>query len=1326
LSAFERTRSDLGSRYTPETNIELPIRQAFAGCTRDTELNKTIQNWVADISDEVSGVQFSLSGLPDDERNLPQALAFQSALTNLTRSMNRGPFDLDEKFPLEDWKTAVSEARGTAQDLLFWVYDRQPPSESGDTNTDFNYARIRLGTLMEQLAKIADALESDVWRLANAGAVLISGAAGSGKSHLLADVVAHQIHAGCPALMILGSAMTEGEPWRQILEVLHLPPSLNIEHFLGALDAAGEAAETRVLLCIDAINERNGPLIWPSRIGSFLKLAESFPRVVVTLSCRTTYLPHIVPTEVAKASLTEIEHRGFADNGGRAASQYLAKRGIVRAGAPNLAPEMHIPLFLKTLCDALENNGQTEIPRGLHGISALFEFYNAAVIESVTKRLGLDQRLQHVRNAIDSFVNLLAERSESYAPYAEVSAIFEEILPSTGSVERGLLPQLESEGILTVESFEDGRDDIRSDVRFTFERYADHIVARRLLDEHLDTTAPENSFAPNTPLGELTFGDSRHGRAGIVEAIAVQLPEICDREIVDLDRKMNWVVSNAFQQSFLWRKQSHFLPRTMELARQHLSKDEYYVLLVMIATEPENQFNAGFLDEMLRPLSMPERDETWSAWLMHQGEPSDPVMILIDWSLKNGSEFISEERAELAAITLTWLLSCSNREIRDKATKALASLLATRLSDINDLYIIERLFAGIYGAALQGKNQDDLNQLASVVFDLIFSSGSPPPNELLRDHARCILDYASHCKVLPPQISDADYAPPYASLWPIEHVSDELVDGYKQDYNGAYLQDDIVSSCVSDGDFARYVIDSFVDHFGVKAPENTEPPTYSEQVVEWIEEFETWASEAQSLALVEIYSAAEKLDGKPGYGDSPEHRALKDANKVFKDLLTDDEWGEYRTRAKQHIEYGMFSKNFPSRRNVARFDNGWARRWICKRAHDFGWSSERFSELEPNSSYHRHEHQIERIGKKYQWLAFHELAARMADNLQYFGSSYGDEPKPYSGIRDLRLRDMDPSLFATETYYDGWKEWPKSWWVPVEPKLLPAEPIERLGWLRSDQDVLNSADLISLIDPKSGINWFPLDVHAGWRQSGFEDGQRGMLRETWFRTNCYLVKKDHETELLDSLKGRMLIGNHDLPDFEFDTEFHLGEYPWHPEVQERDYWSETDSWHKLPVPIRATAFDMLRERSSHDYSIDKTINLTMPTPWLVEAMRLQLLGGHIPSFVNVDGETVIFDPSVILPGQQAALVEKEAFFAMLDREDLTAIWVIAGEKGVYGGPATSSGYGGRVDHTGVYHLKDGEVRQYHFDTEPQPPEKDQLLQLLKLDDLPPGLSDWVK
>ena len=120
------------------------------------------------------------------------------------------------------------------------------------------------------LPEIKRALTSNRWHLTNAKAVLLQGPAGIGKSHLLADIVEHHLQEGGPALLLLGGEFVDNGLWPQIRDQLDRPPTEQFKHFLGSLDAAAEAAGMRAIVCIDALNERNGIDVWPPRFSALL------------------------------------------------------------------------------------------------------------------------------------------------------------------------------------------------------------------------------------------------------------------------------------------------------------------------------------------------------------------------------------------------------------------------------------------------------------------------------------------------------------------------------------------------------------------------------------------------------------------------------------------------------------------------------------------------------------------------------------------------------------------------------------------------------------------------------------------------------------------------------------------------------------------------------------------------------------------------------------------------------------------------------------------------------------------------------------------------
>ncbi|KAF2990930.1 hypothetical protein MJC1_02028 [Methylocystis sp. MJC1] len=1325
---FEKARAGLGSRYTPESNVELPVRQKFLSLVRDPKFGKALARWATGLREKGSSTLRAIKeAVPvGEEDNHTRPL--EQALDDLTDRLRARPVEADTPLPLQEWSDSASRCLACARSALSWTFGIPPGKPRSSGIDPQRWAQHNLHRLLDLLSEVRDSLDSDVWHLANCQAVLLEGPAGIGKSHLLADVVEHQIHLGRPALLVLGSSLTDSEPWRQIMAELDLPSTQQVKHFLGSMDAVAQAAGVRALICVDALNERHGLDIWPTRLAAFLKTVEPFKNVGVALSCRSTFVAHVVPEDVDEAHLARIEHPGFGGESGAAAKMYLSKRGVVRPGAPNLVPEFENPLFLKTCCDFLEREGRRELPRGLLGVTAIFGFYNEAVAKQLSRRMKLDPALGIVKSAIDGFAKLLLDARQNYVTREDAIKLFEQILPSGGRIERCLLTQLESEGLLSVEMVRQDDDSLRAMVRFTFERFSDHAIASRVLDEHLALGGVDKAFADGTRLREIVFGEESYRYAGIIEALAVQLPERADVELLDVG-KPTWETRNAFEESLLWRDQAHFSDRTFELVREFLAHRESDVLL-SVATEPANKFNALYLDKRLRDYSMPERDGKWSLYVADHGDnEGGAIETLITWGLENGTEAIEADRAELAAIALGWLLSTSNRWVRDRATKSLAVIFAKRLdlaasilrrfNNVDDLYVLERLYAGAYGAVLQGVASNCRGELAATVFDLVFAKGTPPANILLRDNAYGIIKYVEMRGELPAIVDQALFEPPYKSPWPPERVPDRIIESFTMDYGkGQRFTDAIVSSTVHDGDFARYVIDSRLHDWSPEPIGSTAYPTYREVCLSWVREFEESATPEQISALSAILDAAATMEGTRLLPRG-EKDALDLANDHFQSLLTEEQWEDYRVRAKHFIAFTLFAPHRSEQQ--ARFNTQWTRRWICKRAHDLGWTAERFGQRDRGRGSDRHDHRVERIGKKYQWLALYELAARMSDNLAFLGG-YGDyqegEDRGYGSARELRMRDIDPSLLVTRTNYDSWAQWERTWWVPMEPKLQSVSPSERIAWLNSDQDVVNDASLIDVLNPKTKQRWLCLHAFASWRQQGMVDDREELERDTWFRLHCVVVKKEDEKKLLRDLSKKTLTDPHGLPHIELHGDYFLGEYPWHPSVNRFGDWTVPGEWRARAVPTRATVADYMCERGGYDYSLDETVHVELPAPWLASALRICLSDGRKLNYVDVNGNVVFYDPSVTEIGPQAALVDRNAFLAMLEREGLAAVWVIAGEKSVYGG---RDAFGGRALHTAVYHLdSEGFKRQIHRERED--PSPSQLQALFWPEKVPLGLT----
>lgn len=680
-SRFERARAALGRRYTPELNVELPIRRTLAAFARDPMLARDVEH-CADRLDEalrsaLRPMRDALTGTTDTDIDRLQELVRGASIA--IRSAPLGPAD---DLPLTKWRSALTAALSSAVSCIESIWNL--PQEEGRAREKTSAARHYAWRLHETLTEVDEKLASPAFQLANPRRLLVAGEAGVGKSHLLADVAKNHIEQGLPAILVLGAWFSDGDPWAQITEQLGLtttPP----DEILGALDAAAEAAGTRALIMIDAINERQGIAVWSARLGAFLEVAASFPRVAIVVSCRTTYLPYIISDRLDEKDLPRIKHPGFAGHAAEAARRYLDQRGVVRMAAPHLAPEFENPLFLRTCCDLLERRGERELPRGLAGVTSIFEFYFGAIAETLTHRMGLDARLRIVERALNALTQRMVEAGIGYLPIQEVIALVEGIHPSHGRQEQSLLFQLENEGVIAIEPVKHDAT-IEEQVRFTFERMSDHRIAARLLEHHVGNAGPAPALAAGGPLHEYVAGPDSHRFAGIAEALSVQLPERYGVELMDLVQKngARWDLWHAFEVSLLWRRQETFTRRTLELVSEmerRLGRDILLSILLSITTEPTNMFNADHLDRKLREFTMPERDVRWSTRVSRVAEEEDehdPVGTLIEWTLANGLESMDEARARLAATALAWLLSLSHRAVRDRATKALATLLVNR------------------------------------------------------------------------------------------------------------------------------------------------------------------------------------------------------------------------------------------------------------------------------------------------------------------------------------------------------------------------------------------------------------------------------------------------------------------------------------------------------------------------------------------------------------------------------------------------------------------------------------------------------------------------
>jgi hypothetical protein len=505
-SRIEEAVANVGPRYSPELDVQLPIAQLFHGLGRTPEFYTRVENLLKEIRKTLPGG--NNPHLPEKSQQLSEALE------RLWKLLATGDQPSVERI---DWngigdvtRIAVEIASECARTLASLAGDRRKEPHGRDEEEEgrqLQYLASHYRRLFQELSGLHDYAGSDEACLSNVPAFLLVGEAGRGKTHSFCDIARHRVQAEMPTVLLIGGQFNGDEPWAQITGLLGL--SCTREEFLGALEAAAQATRSRAIVLIDALNEGQGKATWKKHLAGILLTISKSPWLGIAISVRTSYEDTIVPEGLVPSRLIRAEHYGFADHEYEATKTVFDYYGIQRPSIPLLVPEFQNPLFLKIFCKGLQNNHLTSIPPGLQGITAIFKFF----IDSVNKKLSeaeyldFNPKIPIVWRAVEGLAARLAEQGKDWLPIEETQEVIDGVLPRAG-YEESLFRHLLAEGVIAENRFYLGGDQWSAGVHFAYERFTDHLVAKYLLDAHLDTNDPTSSFASGNPLA--TYIQDKH------------------------------------------------------------------------------------------------------------------------------------------------------------------------------------------------------------------------------------------------------------------------------------------------------------------------------------------------------------------------------------------------------------------------------------------------------------------------------------------------------------------------------------------------------------------------------------------------------------------------------------------------------------------------------------------------------------------------------------------------------------------------------------------------------------------------------------------------
>src|SRR5690606_13491104 len=145
----------------------------------------------------------------------------------------------------------------------------------------------------------------------------------------------------------------------------------------------------------------------------------------------------------------------------------------------------------------------------------------------------------------------------------------------------------------------------------------------------------------------------------------------------------------------------------------------------------------------------------------------------------------------------------------------------------------------------------------------------------------------------------------------------------------------------------------------------------------------------------------------------------------FKKSLTHEVLSQYEQEIEPFLDH-----NFKIINTGEYFDLRIAQRLIFSKVIKLGWNPElHLSFDKQNRSRGRGASSNERIGKKYQWIAYYEYMALLSDNFIKQERWGNKKEKPYQGPWDPYVRDIDPTMLisGTGSYDDEQRQ--DFWWV---------------------------------------------------------------------------------------------------------------------------------------------------------------------------------------------------------------------------------------------------------------------------------------------------------
>lgn len=1227
----EKSFCDLGERFNRDFNVETETSKRLSLFARD-------QSAVQYINDKKENLIRKINRIKDDTEQhsdyLEKVRSIVSAFEDVESETIGSAFEWHQylqSFIVDDLAKINSEI-SQKKNLLEKI---RPTIEKGRSRVEhkdlekYNSIRSEIEILYEllDLPEILS-LTADENRLITAKELFVTGNAGIGKSHLLAAECQSLMNNQQFAVLLLAGNCYSDLP---ILDQLSQDCELkySFDEFISILEMIGVEHHTCVLLCIDALNETANYRLWKTGLISLSQKIKKCTHVKLAVTYRMEYEKSVVQDALLSEDedVYRIVHTGFASNGLKASKQFFDYYRIPFTLYEYFESEMENPLFLTLYCKTYRND-EASLPTLYDRLVESANKNIFPILEKRYKLIGFTEDDNIVQSLVDEISTLVFDRKEKNILESDLASI--PFWTANDLPLRPFMSLLAKENLVHTNL-------IAGNERyfFAYDQMNDYFFARSLFSHDMsDMSIRKTLYEDILQVNDNNIVNLSNSDVFVI-CCAIYAQKF-GKECIDLIDELpegfeKGYIVKSYIRSFIWRDKEYISSNVfLAVAQKYkVSREDFWNVLVGNSIKHNHPLNSDFLHTLLMSFRLSERDYYWTKYINEIFyDESNRLMQLVKMYSSGQSIQMSKEQARQLLILCGWLLSSSNRMLRDYTSEAMIEILRNEFDlcivilkafeKVNDPYIIERLYGVVFGACCKRRRKGNTVYiaLAEYVYSTIFDQEFIYPDILLRDYARLIIerflwenpDYNGcivHEKIIPPYKS-----------FPIEQIDEDYIN---KKYDGGLWQ--IKSSMSFEGhgmygDFGRYVFQSALKYFDVDEDE--------------------MYKQAMSFIINDL-----------GY-----------TNELDKG---NNHWGYDRSETKK----------------------------------------------------------VERIGKKYQWIAMHNILARVSDQCD-IDTDYSETPK-FEGPWEPFVRDFDPTLNFKLTksdeipIFDEISELKKA--TRDEHLKVDVSNIDSVSeWLDSDGIFFAEMPKALILSDSNGTQWIRL---SNYICSGREQLKAERLL-TWSWLYAYFVTEEQFEQFQVAATDRV----------DFSSSKGIGldpqsysvfnrEYPWSPSCDLLNKSSSVESGVVLNMPeekeveqevlnvefleqylksldadsnqvfsdqelnqhlfkkeiVRKPVLKQIGEiihasmnlvwESEYDASKDNTLSMNVPCPMLIE--QLHLHQADIDGLYYDSNEKIAAFDLNISQKESGVVLRKDLLDAFLKKNNLNLIWFVRASKELHSG-----------------------------------------------------------